>query len=61
MCGNGARLPELEGALNDATGARVKLAELPPDASETLPPDVLRAAGPDWSTAFGLSLWGVAS
>jgi Tfp pilus assembly PilM family ATPase len=61
MCGNGARLPELEAGLRDATGAEVKLAELPPDVSETLPPDVLRAAGPDWSTAYGLSLWGVAS
>ena len=57
LCGNGSRVPGFEAAIERATGYAVAAATLPPECSDTLPPDVLRAAAADWSLAFGLSLW----
>jgi Tfp pilus assembly PilM family ATPase len=59
LCGNGSRIPGIDEAIERATGHAVWPATLPPDVSDTLPPDVLRAAAADWSVAYGLSLWGV--
>jgi Tfp pilus assembly PilM family ATPase len=61
LCGNGSRVPGFEAALERATGYAVQSATLPPECSDTLPPDVLRAAAADWSVAYGLSLWSIAS
>jgi type IV pilus assembly protein PilM len=61
LCGNGSRIPGLDAAIGLATGYSVRPASLPPDTSDTLPPDVLRAAAADWSVAYGLSLWSIAS
>ncbi len=57
LCGNGSRVPGLDDAIGRATGHTVRPAALPPEISDTLPPDVLRAAAADWSVAYGLSLW----
>jgi Tfp pilus assembly PilM family ATPase len=59
--GNGSRIPGLAEAIERATGCGVRLAALDADVSTTLPPDVLRAAGADWSVAFGLCLWDTAA
>jgi Tfp pilus assembly PilM family ATPase len=61
LCGNGSRVPGFEAAVERATGYTVRSATLPPECSDTLPPDVLRAAAADWSVAYGLSLWSIAS
>ncbi len=61
LCGNGSRVPGFDAALERATGQAVHAATLPPEVSDTLPPDVLRAAAADWSVAYGLSLWSIAS
>jgi type IV pilus assembly protein PilM len=61
LCGNGARIPGLASALSDALGIPTALARLPAESSDTLPTDILRVAGADWSTAYGLSLWSTAS
>jgi type IV pilus assembly protein PilM len=61
LCGNGSRIPGLDDAIGRAIGYPVRPAMLPPDVSDTLPPDVLRAAAADWSVAYGLSLWSIAS
>jgi type IV pilus assembly protein PilM len=61
LCGNGSRIPGVCEALARATGYAVQPAMLPPDVSDTLPPDLLRAAAADWSVAYGLSLWSIAS
>jgi Tfp pilus assembly PilM family ATPase len=61
LCGNGSRIPGLAGAIERATGHAVRPATLPAECSDTVPPDVLRAAGADWSAAYGLSLWSIAS
>ena len=61
MIGNGARVPGLPEALERATGYGIRLAELAAETSDTLPADVLRAAAADWSVAYGLCLWDVAS
>jgi Tfp pilus assembly PilM family ATPase len=61
LCGNGSRIPGFGPAIERATGYAVVSAALPPDCSETIPPDVLRAAAADWSVAYGLSLWNAAS
>jgi Tfp pilus assembly PilM family ATPase len=61
LCGNGSRVPGFEDAIERATGYAVRSATLAPDCSDTLPPDVLRAAAADWSVAYGLSLWSTAS
>jgi type IV pilus assembly protein PilM len=60
LCGNGSRVPGLDETIERATGHAVGPATLPPDLSDTLPPDVLRAAAPDWSVAYGLGLWSIA-
>lgn len=59
LTGNGARTPGFCQALAHATGWTMRMAELDA-AGSALPPDVLRAAGPDWSVAFGLALWNLA-
>jgi Tfp pilus assembly PilM family ATPase len=59
LCGNGSRIPGFDDAIERATGHTVRPAMLPPAVSDTLPPDVLRAAAADWSVAYGLSLWGL--
>ncbi len=61
MIGNGSRIPGLADAVERTTGYGVRPATLDADVSDTLPPDVLRAAGADWSVAYGLSLWETAS
>jgi Tfp pilus assembly PilM family ATPase len=61
MIGNGSRVPGLPEAIERATGYGVRLAALDADVSDVLPPDVLRAAGPDWSVAYGLCLWDLAA
>jgi Tfp pilus assembly PilM family ATPase len=55
--GNGSRVPGLAEAIERASGYGVRAAALEATVSATLPPDVLRAAGADWSIAFGLCLW----
>jgi type IV pilus assembly protein PilM len=61
LCGNGSRVPGLGAEIARATGHDVQSATLPPSCSDTLPPDVLRAAAPDWSIAYGLTLWSIAT
>jgi Tfp pilus assembly PilM family ATPase len=61
LCGNGSRIPGFASAIERATGYTVLPATLSPDCSDTLPPDLLRAAAPDWSIAYGLSLWSIVS
>lgn len=61
LCGNGSRTPGFAAAIERAIGHGVVPATLPPHSSDTLPPDVLRAAAADWSMAYGLSLWSIAS
>ena len=60
LVGNGARLDGLATAIERAAAVRVALATFAPGVSDTLPPDVLRAAAPDWCQAYGLSLWSAA-
>ncbi len=60
LTGNGARLSGLAELLERATAVRVRPAALDPTISRTLPPDVLRAAAPDWCLAYGLALWSAA-
>lgn len=61
LCGNGSRVPGLAAAIERATGHAIRPATLPPEISDALPPDVLRAAAADWSVAYGLSLWSTAT
>lgn len=61
MSGNGGRIPGLAEAIERATTMSIRLAEIDAMASDALPADVLRAAGADWSVAYGLSLWAAAS
>lgn len=61
LCGNGSRIPGFGAEIARATNLTVQPATLPPDCSDTLPPDVLRAAAADWSIAYGLSLWSIAA
>jgi Tfp pilus assembly PilM family ATPase len=61
LCGNGSRVSGFDDAIERATGYAVRSATLPPECSDTLPADVLRAAAADWSVAYGLSLWSTAS
>jgi Tfp pilus assembly PilM family ATPase len=57
LIGNGARLINIVDALATATAIPTALAAFDPSICETLPPDVVRAASPDWCMAFGLTLW----
>lgn len=57
LCGNGSRVGELPAALALAAGCDVAPATLRPASAPALPADVLRAAAPDWSLAYGLVLW----
>ena len=57
LVGNGARLCGFADALERAVALSVRLGTFPPDASQRLPPDVVRSATPDWALAYGLALW----
>jgi Tfp pilus assembly PilM family ATPase len=57
LAGNGSRLAELPATIERATAVRVRPATLDSSISRGLPPDVLRAAAPDWCLAYGLALW----
>jgi len=57
LAGNGARLCGLADALERAVQIPVRMGALPADAASALPPDVVRAASPDWGLAYGLALW----
>jgi Tfp pilus assembly PilM family ATPase len=57
LVGNGSRLGDLPASIERAAAVRVRPAAFAPEISPTLPPDVLRAAAPDWCLAYGLSLW----
>lgn len=61
LSGNGSRIAGLREALESGTAVSTRVAEIASDASDALPPDVLRAAGADWAIAYGLSLWHAAS
>lgn len=61
MVGNGARLSGLAEALERAVALTVRLGALEPDVSCSLPPDVVRAAAPDWALAYGLARWAEAA
>jgi Tfp pilus assembly PilM family ATPase len=61
LVGNGSRIPGLAEAIERATGYDVRTGSLTGEISDTLPADVLRAASVDWSIAFGLSVWQLAS
>ena len=56
LTGAGARLRGLGEALSRATGLPFSMAELSADLSDTIPPDVLRAASPEWALACGAAL-----
>jgi Tfp pilus assembly PilM family ATPase len=60
LVGNGSRLNELPEMIERATAVRVHAATLDAGVSRALPPDVLRAAAPDWCLAYGLALWSAA-
>jgi Tfp pilus assembly PilM family ATPase len=57
LVGNGSRLSELPALIERATAVHVHAATLRSAVSHALPPDVLRAAAPDWCLAYGLALW----
>ncbi len=57
MVGNGARLCGFADALERAVALTVRMGGLEADVSRSLPPDVVRAAAPDWALAYGLALW----
>jgi Tfp pilus assembly PilM family ATPase len=57
LAGNGSRLTELPALIEQATAVRVAPAMFGPAISSVVPPDVLRAASPDWGLAYGLALW----
>jgi len=61
LAGNGARLTGFAEALERAVAIPVRLGALPADVSRGLPPDVVRAASPDWGLAYGLALWDTAA
>jgi hypothetical protein len=61
LIGNGARLVNIADALAAATAIPTALATFDPSICETLPPDVVRAASPDWCMAYGLTLWETAA
>ena len=57
LVGNGTRLPGFAEALERAVAVPVRMATLPTHSGQALPPDVVRAASPDWALAYGLALW----
>jgi len=61
LTGNGSRLAGLADALERAVAMPVRPALLPEHFSSALPPDVVRAASPDWVLACGLALWDAAA
>ena len=60
LVGNSARITGLDRVIAEATAVSVDVAHLAAEVSSTLPPDVLRAAAPDWCLAYGLALWTMA-
>jgi len=61
LAGNGARLNGFAEALERAVAIPVRLGALAAGTSDALPPDVVRAASPDWGLAYGLALWETAA
>ncbi len=61
LTGNGARLTGLSAALERAVAIPVAIGALDAGAGCGYPPDVVRAASPDWALAFGLALWETAA
>jgi Tfp pilus assembly PilM family ATPase len=61
LCGNGARLAGFAEALERAVAIPVGLGVLSGGAAHVIPPDVIRAASPEWALAYGLALWKTAA
>jgi Tfp pilus assembly PilM family ATPase len=61
LCGNGARLPGFARALAAAIDCTIELPVPQVLQTGTYPPDVIRAAAPDWTLAAGLALWSAAA
>jgi len=57
LTGNGARLAGFAAALERAIAIPVAAGVLDGAAATAYPPDVVRAASPDWALAVGLALW----
>ncbi|HEX3468901.1 MAG TPA: pilus assembly protein PilM [Candidatus Elarobacter sp.] len=57
LVGNGSRTCGLAESIERAVAVPVRLGSLAPELSPGLPPDVVRAAAPDWALAYGLGLW----
>jgi Tfp pilus assembly PilM family ATPase len=57
LIGNGSRLVDVLDALGTATAIPTSYATFESSVCQTLPPDVVRVAAPDWCTAYGLALW----
>ncbi len=58
LAGNGARLTGIVEDIEAVTAVRTQLVEFPAALASGLPPDVTRAAAPDWMLAYGLALHG---
>jgi Tfp pilus assembly PilM family ATPase len=61
LCGNGSRLIGLAAMLEAVLAMPVEPLDLGAAVSTTIPPDVVRAAAPDWALAYGLALWDTAA
>ncbi|HEX3548995.1 MAG TPA: pilus assembly protein PilM [Candidatus Elarobacter sp.] len=57
LTGNGARLAGFAVALERAIAIPVSVGAIATVAAPAYPPDVVRAASPDWALAYGLALW----
>lgn len=58
LVGNGARLPGLMERVRAAANLQCEVAVSEVFLDERHPPDVVRAAAPDWALAAGLAVWG---
>jgi Tfp pilus assembly PilM family ATPase len=61
LCGNGSRLIGLAAGIEAVLAMPVEPLDLGAAVSTTIPPDVVRAAAPDWALAYGLALWETAA
>jgi Tfp pilus assembly PilM family ATPase len=61
LCGNGSRLIGLASSLEAVLAMPVESLDLGAAVSTTIPPDVVRAAAPDWALAYGLAHWETAA
>ena len=57
LCGNGARLPNLQHDLQSATGTAVMTPVASALYNAHYPEDVLRSSAPDWTLAAALAQW----